>query len=179
MPYHDPEKYREYNRLRAANLYAERRGQELCTRCGTAAFPGKMSCADCLIRLAGYARKRRKQYMVRGICIYCSNPPRAGKQTCSDCAVRGNGYSQKLRRKRKEAMLCTRCGMAAAPGKQMCGLLCSSTVRPPAQSLCQSQRRLIIPATSLRRSRMKGGCGLGIDPTPHPSTRPKEGRTHA
>ena len=104
------EKYRENNRLRAADILARRKAHGLCLSCGARPLPGRARCSDCLARVRASVVRLHEARRAKRVCRNCGKSASPGKRMCSTCTVRHNETCLKSYHKRKDAERVNRCG---------------------------------------------------------------------
>ena len=114
MPYKDPEIRRNAERERHRRRTAERRAQNLCTKCGRdRPAPGRSLCEVCLERNRAAERARYARQSADGM-TYGGRDPKSRRRMARE-------RNRRRRRERTEAGLCVRCGeLAPAEGSVVC-----------------------------------------------------------
>lgn len=102
-------------------LYAFRKSNSLCVRCGNDNNNGKVLCDTCREADKQYKKIRYISKKDKKLCIKCEKPIRSNAVCCSDCRKKENNRQKKeIRAKRKAQGLCIRCGQANNSGYVTC-----------------------------------------------------------
>lgn len=147
MPYKDPDRGRQRERVRYKRLTAERRARGLCPKCGQAPpAPGRRLCESCGENQRAADRARYARGKARGM-YYGGRDPESRRRNARE-------RSRKRLHGRRDAGLCTRCGQSPPVEG---GAVCET---------CREARRAAERAlyASRRSSNLCGRCGGEVLP---------------